>query len=82
MVARFEHLPLARFFFSRTGEREFSDRLARAIVKEANYLQVEPSLLAGVLLTFAGIALAGRRPGQSRSRRPTSSSESAAKATR
>ena len=51
VVARFEHLPLARFFFSRTGEREFSDRLARAIVKEANYLQVEPSLLAGVLLT-------------------------------
>jgi soluble lytic murein transglycosylase-like protein len=51
VVARFEHLPLARFFFTRTGEREFSDRLARAIVKEANYLQVEPSLLAGVLLT-------------------------------
>ncbi len=51
VVARFEHLPLARFFFSRTGEREFSDRLARAIVKEANYLRVEPSLLAGVLLT-------------------------------
>ena len=51
VMTRFEHLPLARFFFSRTGEREFSDRLARAIVKEANYLQVEPSLLAGVLLT-------------------------------
>ena len=51
VMARFEHLPLARFFFSRTGERQFSDRLARAIVKEANYLQVEPSLLAGVLLT-------------------------------
>jgi soluble lytic murein transglycosylase-like protein len=51
VVARFDHLPLARFFFSRTREREFSDRLARAIVKEANYLQVEPSLLAGVLLT-------------------------------
>jgi len=51
VVARFEHLPLARFFFSRTGEREFSERLARAIVKEAGYLQVEPSLLAGVLLT-------------------------------
>ena len=51
VMARFEHLPLARFFFSRTGEREFSNRLARAIVKEANYLQVEPSLLAGVLLT-------------------------------
>jgi soluble lytic murein transglycosylase-like protein len=51
VVARFEHLPLARFFFSRTRERDFSDRLARAIVKEAGYLQVEPSLLAGVLLT-------------------------------
>ncbi len=51
VVARFDHLPLARFFFSRTNEREFSDRLARAIVKEASYLQVEPSLLAGVLLT-------------------------------
>jgi hypothetical protein len=51
VVARFEHLPLARFFFSRTGEREFSDRLARAIVKEANSRQVEPSLRAGVLLT-------------------------------
>jgi soluble lytic murein transglycosylase-like protein len=51
VVARFEHLPLARVFFSRTRERDFSERLARAIVKEANYLQVEPSLLAGVLLT-------------------------------
>ena len=51
VVARFDHLPLARFFFSRTNEREFSERLARAIVKEASYLQVEPSLLAGVLLT-------------------------------
>jgi soluble lytic murein transglycosylase-like protein len=51
VVDRFQHLPLARFFFSRTREREFSERLARAIVKEATYLQVEPSLLAGVLLT-------------------------------
>ena len=51
VVARFDHLPLARFFFGKTREREFSDRLARAIVKEASYLQVEPSLLAGVLLT-------------------------------
>lgn len=51
VVERFEHLPLARFFFARTGERDFSDRLARAIVKEAGYVQVEPSLLAGVLLT-------------------------------
>jgi soluble lytic murein transglycosylase-like protein len=51
VVARFEHWPLARYFFSRTKERELSERVARAIVKEANYLQVEPSLLAGVLLT-------------------------------
>ncbi len=51
VVARFEHWPLARIFFSRTRERETSERIARAIVKEANYLQVEPSLLAGVLLT-------------------------------
>jgi soluble lytic murein transglycosylase-like protein len=51
VVARFEHWPLARIFFSRTREREVSERIARAIVKEANYLRVEPSLLAGVLLT-------------------------------
>ena len=51
VVARFDHWPLARYFFSRTREREFSERLARAIVKEAGYLRVEPSLLAGVLLT-------------------------------
>ena len=51
VMERFDHLPLARFFFSRTGERDFSDRLARAIVKEAGHVQVEPSLLAGVLLT-------------------------------
>jgi soluble lytic murein transglycosylase-like protein len=51
VVARFEHWPLARIFFSRTRERSISERIARAIVKEANYLQVEPSLLAGVLLT-------------------------------
>jgi soluble lytic murein transglycosylase-like protein len=51
VVARFEHWPLARIFFSRTKERVMSERIARAIVKEANYLEVEPSLLAGVLLT-------------------------------
>ncbi|HWB43111.1 MAG TPA: lytic transglycosylase domain-containing protein [Gemmatimonadales bacterium] len=51
VVARFEHWPLARFFFSKTNERELSERIARAIVKEATHLQVEPSLLAGVLLT-------------------------------
>lgn len=51
VVARFDHLPLARYFFRRTKEREFSERIARAIVKEASHLRVEPSLLAGVLLT-------------------------------
>jgi soluble lytic murein transglycosylase-like protein len=51
VVARFEHWPLARIFFSRTKERVISERIARAIVKEAYYLEVEPSLLAGVLLT-------------------------------
>jgi soluble lytic murein transglycosylase-like protein len=51
VVARFEHWPLARILFSRTKERVKSERIARAIVKEANYLEVEPSLLAGVLLT-------------------------------
>jgi soluble lytic murein transglycosylase-like protein len=51
VVARFEHWPLARILFSRTKERVISERIARAIVKEANYLEVEPSLLAGVLLT-------------------------------
>ena len=51
VVARFEHWPLARIFFSRTKERVIAERIARAIVKEANYLEVEPSLLAGVLLT-------------------------------
>jgi soluble lytic murein transglycosylase-like protein len=51
VVARFEHWPLARLFFGKTKEREISERIARAIVKEANYLQVQPSLLAGVLLT-------------------------------
>ena len=31
MVARFEHWPLARIFFSRTRERETSERIARAM---------------------------------------------------
>jgi soluble lytic murein transglycosylase-like protein len=51
VMARFEHWPLARSLFTRTKERVIAERIARAIVKEANYLQVEPSLLAGVLLT-------------------------------
>ena len=51
LVARFEHRPLARVFGSRTRERGMAERIARAIVKEARHLRVEPSLLAGVLLT-------------------------------
>ena len=51
VVARFEHWPLARIFFSRTKEREISERIARAIVKEANYLRGRAQPLAGVLLT-------------------------------
>ena len=51
LVARFEHRPLARVLGSRTRERGMAERIARAIVKEARHLRVEPSLLAGVLLT-------------------------------
>jgi soluble lytic murein transglycosylase-like protein len=51
LMARFEHRPLARVLGSRTRERGMAERIARAIVKEARHLRVEPSLLAGVLLT-------------------------------
>jgi soluble lytic murein transglycosylase-like protein len=51
VVARFQHRPLARLLMRRTRERAIADRIARAIVKEANYLDVSPSLLTGVLLT-------------------------------
>ena len=51
LVARFEHRPLARVLGSRTRERGMAERIARALVKEARHLRVEPSLLAGVLLT-------------------------------
>ncbi|MFL6128257.1 MAG: DMT family transporter [Mycobacteriales bacterium] len=43
---------------------------------------VDAATLAGVVLTLAGVALAGRRAAQSRSRPRTSSSETAAKTTR
>jgi soluble lytic murein transglycosylase-like protein len=51
VVARFQHHPLARLLMRRTREQAVADRIARAIVKEANYLDVAPSLLTGVLLT-------------------------------
>jgi soluble lytic murein transglycosylase-like protein len=51
VVARFQHHPLARLLMRRTREQAIADRIARAIVKEANYLDVAPSLLTGVLLT-------------------------------
>ena len=51
VVARFHHRPLARFLGSKTRQSGMAERIARAIVKEANLLRVEPSLLTGVLLT-------------------------------
>jgi soluble lytic murein transglycosylase-like protein len=51
VVARFAHRPLARFLGGKTRESGVADRIARAIVKEARQLRVEPSLLTGVLLT-------------------------------
>ncbi|HEU5042172.1 MAG TPA: transglycosylase SLT domain-containing protein [Gemmatimonadales bacterium] len=51
LVARFEHRPLARVLGGHTRDLRMADRIARALVKEARRLRVEPSLLAGVLLT-------------------------------
>lgn len=50
-VSRFTYLPFASFLARRTKDREMADRVARAIVKESDRLQVSPSLLLGVLLT-------------------------------
>ena len=51
LVARFDHRPLARVLGRRTRDLGKAERIARAIVKESRGLRVEPSLLAGVLLT-------------------------------
>jgi hypothetical protein len=51
VVARFQHRPLARVLGGHTRDLRMADRIARALVKEARRLRVEPSLLAGVLLT-------------------------------
>lgn len=50
VVARFQHRPLVRALRRHTRDRDMAERVAQAIVKEARHLQVEPSLLAGVLL--------------------------------
>ena len=51
IVARYAHQPLARLLGSKTREPGMANRIARALVKEAKRLEVEPSLLTGVLLT-------------------------------
>jgi soluble lytic murein transglycosylase-like protein len=51
VVRRLAHEPLARILRRRTGEPEMADRIARALVAEANRIRVAPSLLAAVLLT-------------------------------
>lgn len=51
LVARYEHRPLARVLGGHTRDRGMAERIARAIVKEARDLRVEPSLLTGMLLT-------------------------------
>ena len=48
--APLEHA-LASFLGRRTKDAEMADRIARAIVKESERLEVSPSLLMGVLLT-------------------------------
>jgi soluble lytic murein transglycosylase-like protein len=51
LIAQFDHQPLARVLGRHTRDLGKANRIARAIVKEARDLEVEPSLLAGVLLT-------------------------------
>ena len=51
LVARYDYPPLARVLGGHTSDLKMADRIARALVKEARELRVEPSLLAGVLLT-------------------------------
>jgi soluble lytic murein transglycosylase-like protein len=51
VVFRYNYRPLARLLGRRNGDPAVANRIARAIVKEAEYLRVAPSLLTGVLLT-------------------------------
>jgi len=51
VVSRYASAPLASFLGRRTKDAEMADRIARAIVKESERMQMSPSLLMGVLLT-------------------------------
>jgi soluble lytic murein transglycosylase-like protein len=51
VFARYQHRPLARLLGRHTRQQGIANRIARAIVKEAQRLHVAPSLLTGVLLT-------------------------------
>jgi hypothetical protein len=51
VLTRYRHRPLARLLGQHTRQPGIANRIARAIVKEAQRLRVAPSLLTGVLLT-------------------------------
>ena len=51
VVARYDYRPLAQLLGRHNRNDRMVRRIARAIVKEAERLQVAPSLLTGVLLT-------------------------------
>ncbi len=51
ILSRYDYRPLARLLGRRNRDPGTAARIARAIVKESNRLEVAPSLLTGVLLT-------------------------------
>jgi Transglycosylase SLT domain len=51
VLTRYQHKPLVRLLGRHTRQPGIANRIARAIVKEAQRLHVAPSLLTGVLLT-------------------------------
>ncbi len=51
VVARYDHLPLARLLSRHARRPETANRIARAIMREAGRLHLAPSLLTGLLLT-------------------------------
>ncbi|HXE58269.1 MAG TPA: transglycosylase SLT domain-containing protein [Gemmatimonadales bacterium] len=50
VLARHEHRPLAHVLRRRANDSTLADRIARALVREAERLRVSPSLLAGLLI--------------------------------
>jgi soluble lytic murein transglycosylase-like protein len=50
LVSRHAHVPLARALARRSGNRLVADRVALAVVREAQRARLSPSLVAGVLL--------------------------------